>query len=294
MPRMTTASSSASTSDPSSNVQVAAPARTGHPLNEALGHTASDKRLEVLRRVGQTGSISQAAREAGISYKAAWQAIETLSSLSGLPLVERSVGGVGGGGARITPQGTRLLALADALALARAQVLTRFGMDGEDGDAVAYAGVPPTASVAGLGLRTSMRNQLPCRVVQVEVLAAGIKVAVSLQTPSGATLVSTVTRESADLLGLVPGLPVLALCKATAVTVQAAEADQVAWQGLCVLRGRVSEAVAAGGDGTQEVSLLLSGSGLWTGFAGQGEVFRAGDEAQAVFAPSAVVIGLSG
>jgi molybdate transport system regulatory protein len=83
-------------------------------LNEALGHTASDKRLEVLRRVGQTGSISQAAREAGISYKAAWQAIETLSSLSGLPLVERSVGGVGGGGARITPQGTRLLALADA------------------------------------------------------------------------------------------------------------------------------------------------------------------------------------
>lgn len=284
---------------------VTSTASTEHPLNEALGHTASDKRLEVLRRVGQTGSISQAAREAGISYKAAWQAIETLSSLSGLPLVERSVGGVGGGGARITPQGTRLLALADALALARAQVLARFGMDGEGGDAVASDGHAPATSAAGLGLRTSMRNQLPCRVVQVEVLAAGVKVAVSLQTPSGATLVSSVTRESADLLGLVPGLPVLALCKATAVTVQAAEADQrleaatdaagqAAWQGLCVLRGRVSEAVAAGGDGTQEVSLLLPGGGLWTGFAGQGEVFRAGDEAQAVFAPSAVVIGLSG
>ena len=34
------------------------------PLHQALGHTASDKRLEVLRRVGQTGSISQAARDA--------------------------------------------------------------------------------------------------------------------------------------------------------------------------------------------------------------------------------------
>jgi molybdate transport repressor ModE-like protein len=101
---------------------------TPHPLNEALGHAASDKRLEVLRRVGQTGSISQAARDAGISYKAAWQAIDTLTNLSGLPLVDRSVGGSGGGGARITPDGLRLLGLADQLADARAQVLARFGL----------------------------------------------------------------------------------------------------------------------------------------------------------------------
>jgi molybdate transport system regulatory protein len=69
-------------------------------LTEALGHTISDKRLEILRRVGQSSSISQAAREAGISYKAAWQALDTLSNLSGWVLVERTVGGSGGGGAR--------------------------------------------------------------------------------------------------------------------------------------------------------------------------------------------------
>lgn len=71
-------------------------------LTEALGHAVSDKRLEVLRRVGETGSISQAARDAGISYKAAWQAIDTLTNLSEAPLVDRTVGGSGGGGARIT------------------------------------------------------------------------------------------------------------------------------------------------------------------------------------------------
>ena len=60
-------------------------------LTEALGHAVSDKRLEVLRRVGETGSISQAARDAGISYKAAWQAIDTLTNLSEAPLVDRTV-----------------------------------------------------------------------------------------------------------------------------------------------------------------------------------------------------------
>src|SRR3990167_1128747 len=128
-------------------------------LTEALGHAISDKRLEVLRRVGESGSISQAARDAGISYKAAWQAIDTLTNLGGVPLVERTVGGAGGGGARITAQGLELLQLADELARARDAVLARF------------AGGAQLAS--GLGLRTSMRNQLPCRVVAVEPAAPG-------------------------------------------------------------------------------------------------------------------------
>lgn len=56
-----------------------------------------DKRFDILRRIGETGSISEAARTAGVSYKAAWQAIETLSNLAGSPLVEKVVGGSKGG-----------------------------------------------------------------------------------------------------------------------------------------------------------------------------------------------------
>lgn len=65
--------------------------------------------LAALRRVGQAGSISQAARDAGISYKATRQDIDTLSNLSGKTLVDRTVGG-SGGGAHTTPQQLRLLA----------------------------------------------------------------------------------------------------------------------------------------------------------------------------------------
>lgn len=247
-------------------------------LTDALADPASDRRLEVLRLVGQSGSISQAAREVGISYKAAWQAIDTLTNLSGVALVDRTVGGSGGGGARITAQGQALLALADALADARRQVLSRFA-----GGA---------ALISGLGLRTSMRNQLPCTVLRCEALAAHDPMAtVALQTPGGALLQSSVTWESADLLGLTPGLAVLALCKATAVQVLSTEATASA-VGECQLSG-VVERVAAG-QSRDEVVLALAGGGHWVGFAAHPCVAAVGQTAVARMAASALVIGLNG
>ena len=88
---------------------------TGSGLAGALGHEVADKRLDILRRIGQVGSISEAARGADVSYKAAWQAIDTLTNLAGAPLVERTVGGSGGGGAQLTATGRQLLDAADTL-----------------------------------------------------------------------------------------------------------------------------------------------------------------------------------
>lgn len=246
-------------------------------LSEALGHAPADKRLEVLRRVAETGSISQAARDAGISYKAAWQAIDTLSNLSGQTLVERTVGGSGGGGARITPQGLQLLSLADELARARAAVLSRFSGD---------AALP-----MGLGLRTSMRNQLPCRVEAVEPLGPDDPaVLVRLRTPGQALLTSSITRESADLLALAAGLEVLVLCKATAVRIGRGEVEDA--PGQCVLHGRIER--LARGQGRDEVVLALDGGGQWVGFADHPFAARKGQRAWATMASSALVVGLAG
>ena len=92
---------------------------------QSLGYAQADKRIELLRRVGESGSISQAARSAGVSYKAAWQAIHTLTNLAGEPLVDSSVGGAGGGGARLTAAGARLLHAAEQMDAARHDVLAR-------------------------------------------------------------------------------------------------------------------------------------------------------------------------
>src|SRR5256885_17188879 len=81
-------------------------------LVPALGHDLADRRIAILRHIAAGHSISQAAREAGVSYKAAWQALDVLTNLAGRALVERSVGGAGGGGARITQGGRAPLGLA--------------------------------------------------------------------------------------------------------------------------------------------------------------------------------------
>ena len=121
-------------------------------LPDALGHAITDKRLLILRSLANAGSISQAAREAGVSYKAAWQAIDTLSNLSSVTLVEKVVGGAGGGGARLTPAGVQLLDAAQRLGTVRKQLLA------EMTPANAKNTLPQTSMA--LALRTSMRNQL--------------------------------------------------------------------------------------------------------------------------------------
>ena len=249
--------------------------RTPTDLPQALTDASADKRLDVLRHVAAGCSISQAARQVGISYKAAWQAIDTLSNLSGVPLVERTVGGVGGGGARITADGLQLLSLAAELARARQQVLARVA-----GGAIGEG---------GLGLRTSMRNQLRCRVLRCAPMAPGDPtVEVTLTTPGGAQLVSSITQESADLLGLTPGQAVLALCKATAVEVSLVNSKTVAG----ALAGRIER--CAPGARQDEVVLALEGGGHWVGFARHPFKGRVGDAAVAVLLPAALVIGLPG
>lgn len=248
-------------------------------LAGALGHAAADRRLDILRRIGDTGSISQAARAAGVSYKAAWQAIDTLSNLAGRPLVARAVGGAGGGGASLTPAGFQLLLAADEVARAREQVLARLA--GSKGGAAQAAGV------AALGLRTSMRNQFPCTVKAMKT--AGGMVRIELALAGGDMLAARVTRESAQLLALAPALAVLALCKATAVHVGSAIAREEGHNLLCGSVTRASRAAAGG-----EVALALETGLQLVGFAGPGHGLRLRACAMASVDETAVVIALAG
>lgn len=59
--------------------------------------------LELLERIDATGSISSAASAMGMSYKSAWEAVESINNLSEQPLVERKTGGQKGGGQHLPP-----------------------------------------------------------------------------------------------------------------------------------------------------------------------------------------------
>ncbi len=248
-------------------------------LPQALRDSGADRRLDVLRRIAAGDSISQAAREVGISYKAAWQAIETLTQAAGQPLVDRTVGGAGGGGAAVTEGGRRLLLLADELASAREAVLSR------------HAGGAMLA--AGLELRTSMRNQLSCRVVALRPTAPDDPtVWVQCETRGGLRLSASVTRESADLMGLAPGRGVWLLCKATAVSV--GDAHRALRPAVIADMARVNGTVErmAPGKLRDEVVLLLPGGDQWVGFAPHPFTLSAGARAGACVAASALVVAI--
>lgn len=68
--------------------------QSGRPA--VLGSGRKLDRVALLEKVAELGSISAAAKAAGVSYKGAWQAIEALNNLSDTPVVERLVGGSGG------------------------------------------------------------------------------------------------------------------------------------------------------------------------------------------------------
>lgn len=252
-------------------------------LADALGHELADKRLDILRRIGEVGSISEAARGAGVSYKAAWQAIDTLSNLAGVPLLERTVGGAGGGGAQLTPAGAQLLQAAHWMDQARAQVLAQMAAHGTQ----TKPGASAAPGWAGLGLRTSMRNQMPCRVQALQPQGSALRVALALA--DGTPLCARITRESAELLGLCPGLPVLALCKATAVTV-VPQGETV--QGRNPLHGQVSRASGAAGGG--EVALALDCGLQLVGFSGPDSRLQVHSAATAWVDDAAVVVALPG
>jgi molybdate transport system regulatory protein len=251
---------------------------TGPSLASAFSHEPADKRIEILRLVGESGSISQAARQAKVSYKAAWQAIDTLTNLAGVALVERAVGGSGGGGATLTPAGQKLLAVAGLLNETRGQVLAAF-----KSNELLLPRALPTLST--MSVRTSMRNQLPCEVGKLEI--RGQVARVHLKLAGGAGLVSRITKASAELLGLQKEQAVL-LCKATAVAVSAREATATGAQNLDGHAVRISR--GASGD---EVSLQLEGGLQLVGFAAPGSGLKIKSPVQARIDESAVVIALA-
>ena len=67
-------------------------------------------KASLLERIGETGSISAAARQMGMSYRRAWLLVDTMNQCFASPLIETAAGGKGGGGAALTPLGREVLA----------------------------------------------------------------------------------------------------------------------------------------------------------------------------------------
>jgi molybdate transport system regulatory protein len=66
-------------------------------------------RVVLLERIKQYGSISEAARSMDMSYRHAWELVDSMNRQAKVPLVETVTGGRGGGGAKLTEAGERAI-----------------------------------------------------------------------------------------------------------------------------------------------------------------------------------------
>jgi molybdate transport system regulatory protein len=73
-------------------------------------------KIALLEAIRSTGSLSQAARELGMSYRRAWLLMSSLNETFKTPVVKASTGGRGGGGATLTKFGEQLIESYRALA----------------------------------------------------------------------------------------------------------------------------------------------------------------------------------
>jgi molybdate transport system regulatory protein len=161
--------------------------------------------LELLERIDVSGSISAAATAMGMSYKAAWQAVEAINNLSREPLVVRQPGGSTGGGTCLTDYGRRVVATYRRLEKEWASVPASVGRMMDDFDQYYRMS-------RKFDMQTSARNQFLGAVRTVQ--RGAVNAEVILDIGSGSELAAMITNDSAEHLALEPGSEVYALIKA--------------------------------------------------------------------------------
>ena len=180
-------------------------------LKSANTPSVGRDRIRLLQAVAREGSITAGAKAVGLTYKAAWDALDAMANLFGRPLLETRTGGRAGGGARLTLVGAKIIETFGRLEAEMARVVRELEPD------LAGSGISPLNLFSGFFMRTSARNALRGRVTAIasDELNAEIAVEVSADT----TIYALVTGESVRDLGLHIGREAIVLIKAPFVMI---------------------------------------------------------------------------
>ncbi len=134
-----------------------------------------DKRMiSLLRAIEQSGSINQAAKQAGLSYKGAWQMIERANNLAPKVLIATATGGSKGGGTTLTAAGLSLLKLFTRLEDQHRALLQQLNQSLIDDPDVMLL-------LKRQVIKTSARNQLFGTIARINAGSVNAEVFVSLK-----------------------------------------------------------------------------------------------------------------
>lgn len=247
------------------------------------------ERIALLAAIGEHGSITAAAKAVGLSYKAAWDAIDAMNNSAGEPLVVRAAGGKGGGGTVLTERAAslirtyRVLEHEHRLFLEHLASLGNFNETAQD----------DLHLMRRFMIKTSARNKLFGKVAAIRGGAVNDEITLSLA--GGQHVVATITHESVETLGLAPGAEAFALIKASSVLLglpdpglRLSARNQLPGKVTRVLPGAVNAEVALELDGGGTVVAIVTNDSVSA--LGLAE----GSRALAIFKASSVILGTMG
>lgn len=209
-------------------------------------------RVKLLAVIDNTGSISAAARALGMSYKGAWQAVETMNNLADKPLVERMTGGKHGGGTHLTDEGRRTVEMFRQVEDEYRRFMSRLSDGLADFEQF-------NQLMRRFAMRSSARNQYLGKITRVT--KGAVNGEVELDIGDGLRIVSVITNESIDDLKLKKGREAYALIKAS-VPILVSDEDGMRSSARNRLCGMVSTCIEGAVNG--EVGITLPGNKTMT------------------------------
>lgn len=251
-----------------------------------MGHdekaVLSDIRISLLEKIGESGSITQAAKAAGISYKTAWDAVDAMKNLSGQPLVQSATGGKGGGGTRLTEVGKKLVQTYRLIQ----QEHERFLCSMSEGVENFYQ------LIRRLSMKSSARNQYFGKVTRIKKGAVNDEIEIALNNDD--SIVAIITSESRQNMELTIGSEVWALVKASWVILATDDSNfkLSVRNRLCgtisrLTRGQVSSEVIVTLPGGNTVCAIVTNDSVTE------MKLQEGEKVCAVFKASSVILGVA-
>lgn len=254
-------------------------------LKTRQGGVANPRWMALLAGIDASRSITAAAKSAGLSYKAAWDAIDTMNNLAGTPVVQATVGGKGGGGARLTTRGRNLLATYRLVDEENQKFLAGVNSRLKHPDC-------DLGALRRLSMRTSARNQWSGEIVRIRAGAVNDEVEIGLA--GGDRIAAVITHESLENLGLAVGQEAIALVKASSVLVGIA-GGRMRLSARNQLSGKITR-VTPGAVNTEVVIALKAGktvAAIITNVAARDLALKVGQRALAIFKASSVILGMA-
>ncbi|ACZ11841.1 TOBE domain-containing protein [Sulfurospirillum deleyianum] len=167
-----------------------------------------EKRIKLLEAILDCGSITTAAKRVGLSYKTAWEAIDTMNNLSAQPLVVRTTGGSGGGGTTLTAFGKEMIENYTILKHEYERFIHHLS-------SLSSLNMEHVKHLQRISMHISARNQLVGKIHSLKV--ADVSAEVIIELKSGVLLISNITHSAVEELNLHVGDEVVGIIKASSV-----------------------------------------------------------------------------